>query len=231
MPARLVHRDRPRAAAQVVLPVRDVLGSGAETATVAVRRATVDSPLRRDILHRVVVWQLACRRAGTSSALGKGQVSGSNRKPHPQKGSGRARAGSIRQPQARGGGRVHGPVPRDHSFTLPASIRRHGLAVALSAKHASGDLLIADSLTADSVKTKAAKERLDNAGLGDDSVLFIAADETHEGLENLRKAVRAIPRVDLLPARGANVYDILHHKKLVVDRAALEALDARLAQA
>ena len=106
------------------------------------------APDRVDILHRVVRWQLACRRAGTNKTKTRSEVSGSTRKPWKQKGSGRARVGDIRAPQWRGGYRVHGPVLRDFSYSLPKKVRAMGLRVALSTKLREGKLAVVDSLEA-----------------------------------------------------------------------------------
>jgi large subunit ribosomal protein L4 len=104
------------------------------------------APPRVDILHRVVRWQLAARRSGNHKSKSRSETSGSTRKPWKQKGSGRARVGDIRAPQWRGGYAVHGPVVRDHSYSLPKKVRAMGLRVALSTKLREGKLAIVDSL-------------------------------------------------------------------------------------
>jgi large subunit ribosomal protein L4 len=177
---------------------------------------------RTDIMARVVHWQLAKRRAGTHKVKGMGEVSGTTKKPYKQKGTGNARQGSLRSPQFRTGGVVHGPVVRDHGYDLPKKVRRLGLISALSQKQAEGKLVVIDAATS-SAKTKdlAAKLKL----LGWTSTLFI--DRTVDG--DFARASANIHRVDVLPAVGANVYDILQHDLLVLTTAAIDGLKERLA--
>ncbi|HJU18887.1 MAG TPA: 50S ribosomal protein L4 [Stellaceae bacterium] len=180
-------------------------------------------PVRRDILARVVNWQLAKRRAGTHKTKGIGEISGTTRKPYRQKGTGRARQGSLRSPQFRGGARIFGPVVRSHEFSLQKKVRRLGLKTALSAKHSEGRLIVIDAAQFAPAKTKLLRQRLD--ALGWDSVLFIDGSTIDEGFA---RAARNLPRVDVLPQQGANVYDILRRDTLVLTRAAVEQLEARL---
>ena len=180
-------------------------------------------PVRRDILARVVNWQLAKRRAGTHKAKGISEISGTTKKPYKQKGTGRARQGSLRSPQFRGGAVIFGPVPRSHEFDLQKKVRRLGLKTALSAKQAEGKLVVIDNATVAEAKTKALRERFTALGWG--SVLIIDGAEVNEGFA---RAARNLPRVDVLPQQGANVYDILRRDTLVLTRAAAEQLEARL---
>jgi large subunit ribosomal protein L4 len=180
-------------------------------------------PVRRDILARVVNWQLAKRRAGTHKAKGVSEISGTSKKPYKQKGTGRARQGSLRSPQFRGGAVIFGPVPRSHEFDLQKKVRRLGLKTALSAKQAEGKLIVIDNATVTEAKTKALRGRF--AALGWESVLIIDGAEINEGFA---RAARNLPRVDVLPQQGANVYDILRRDTLVLTRAAAEQLEARL---
>jgi large subunit ribosomal protein L4 len=180
-------------------------------------------PVRRDILARVVNWQLAKRRAGTHKAKGVSEISGTSKKPYKQKGTGRARQGSLRSPQFRGGAVIFGPVPRGHEFDLQKKVRRLGLKTALSAKQAEGKLIVIDNATVTEAKTKALRGRF--AALGWESVLIIDGAEINEGFA---RAARNLPRVDVLPQQGANVYDILRRDTLVLTRAAAEQLEARL---
>ncbi len=177
---------------------------------------------RQDIMARVVHWQLARRRSGNHKAKGMGEVSGTTKKPYKQKGTGNARQGSLRSPQFRTGGVVHGPVVRDHGYDLPKKVRRLGLISALSQKQAEGKLIVIDAATS-SVKTKelAAKLKV----LGWTSTLFI----DHAVEANFLRASANIHRVDVLPTVGANVYDILQHDLLVLTTAAIEGLRERLA--
>ena len=177
---------------------------------------------RRDILARVVNWQLAKRRAGSHATKTIAQVSGTTKKPFKQKGTGRARAGSLRATQYRGGGVSHGPVSRDHGFALPKKVRKLGMRSALSAKQADGKLIVIDD-AAGETKTRELAKKL--AALGWQSVLFIGGTALDEGFA---RAARNIPNVDVLPEQGANVYDILRRDTLVLTKAAVESLEARL---
>jgi large subunit ribosomal protein L4 len=177
---------------------------------------------RQDIMARVVHWQLAKRRSGNHKAKGMSEVSGTTKKPYKQKGTGNARQGSLRSPQFRTGGVVHGPVVRDHGYDLQKKVRRLGLISALSQKQAEGKLVVIDAATA-APKTKelAAKLKV----LGWTNTLFI----DHAVDANFLRASANIHRVDVLPTAGANVYDILQHDLLVLTTAAIEGLKERLA--
>jgi len=180
-------------------------------------------PIRRDILARVVNWQLAKRRAGTHKTKGISEIQGTTKKPYKQKGTGRARQGSLRSPQFRGGARIFGPVVRSHAFDLQKKVRRLGLKIALSAKQDEGKLVVIDAAHIGEAKTKALRARL--AALGWDSVLIIDGSVVEK---NFARATRNLPRVDLLPQQGANVYDILRRDTLVLTREAVRQLEARL---
>jgi len=179
-------------------------------------------PVRRDILARVVNWQLAKRRAGTHKTKGISDISGTTKKPYKQKGTGRARQGSLRSPQFRGGAVIFGPVVRSHEFDLQKKVRRLGLKTALSAKQAEGKLVVLEEARLDDAKTKALRARFD--ALGWASVLIIDGAVN----ESFARAARNLPRVDVLPEQGANVYDILRRDTLVLTRAAVQQLEARL---
>jgi large subunit ribosomal protein L4 len=179
-------------------------------------------PVRRDILARVVNWQLAKRRAGTHKTKGISDISGTSKKPYKQKGTGRARQGSLRSPQFRGGAVIFGPVVRSHGFDLQKKVRRLGLKTALSAKQAEGKLIVIDEAQLGEAKTKALRARLDAFGWA--SVLIIDGAVN----ENFARAARNLPKVDVLPQHGANVYDILRRDTLVLTRDAVQQLEARL---
>jgi large subunit ribosomal protein L4 len=180
-------------------------------------------PVRRDILARVVNWQLAKRRAGTHKTKGISEIHGTTKKPYRQKGTGRARQGSLRSPQFRGGARIFGPVVRSHAFSLQKKVRKLGLKTALSAKQGEGKLVVIDAARASEAKTKALRARFET--LGWDSVLIIDGPTVDE---NFVRAARNLPRVDVLPQQGANVYDILRRDMLVLTRDAVRHLEARL---
>jgi large subunit ribosomal protein L4 len=179
---------------------------------------------RADIMARVVHWQLAKRRAGTHKAKGMGEVSGTTKKPYRQKGTGNARQGSLRSPQFRKGGVVHGPVVRDHGYSLNKKVRRLGLISALSQKAAEGKLIVLENavLAADA-KTSAIAAKVKALGWTSVLVVDAAADES------FARCIRNLPKVQVLPTMGANVYDILNHEVLAVTRAGVEALKERLA--
>ena len=178
---------------------------------------------RTDIIARVVQWQLAKRRAGTHKTKGMGEVSGTTKKPYKQKGTGNARQGSLRSPQFRTGGVVHGPVVRSHEFDLPKKVRRLGLICALSQKAAEGKLVVMDSAAGGDGKTKALRAKLQ--AFGWKSALFV--DGTVD--EMFLRASRNIIGVNVLPTVGANVYDIIRHDVLVLTTAGVEGLKERLA--
>ena len=180
-------------------------------------------PIRRDILARVVNWQLAKRRTGTHKTKEISEIRGTTKKPYKQKGTGRARQGSLRSPQFRGGARIFGPVVRSHAFDLQKKVRRLGLKIALSAKQDEGKLVLIDAAHVGEAKTKALRARL--AALGWDSVLIIDGSVVEE---NFVRATRNLPRVDVMPQQGANVYDILRRDTLVLTREAVRQLEARL---
>jgi large subunit ribosomal protein L4 len=178
---------------------------------------------RADIMARVVHWQLAKRRAGTHKVKGMGEVSGTTKKPYRQKGTGNARQGSLRSPQFRKGGVVHGPVVRSHAYSLNKKVRRLGLISALSAKLAAGKLVVLENAAAgDDAKTAALVAQLKKLGWTSALVVDATVDA------GFARVTRNIPKVQVLPTIGANVYDILNHDVLAVTRAGVEALAARL---
>src|SRR3989440_10263442 len=137
-------------------------------------------PIRRDILAGVVNWQLAKRRPGTQKTKGISEIQGTTKKPYKQKGTGRARQGSVRSPQFRGGARIFGPVVRSHAFGLQKKVRRLGLKTALSAKQSEGKLVVLDAAHFGEAKTKALRARL--AAPGRESSLIIDRSGGDEGL-------------------------------------------------
>ncbi len=179
---------------------------------------------RVDILHRVVRWQRAKAQAGTHSTLGKSDVSYSTKKIYRQKGTGGARHGSRKAPIFRKGGVYKGPTPRSHAHDLPKQVRALGLKHALSAKAAAGKLVILDAAEMAEAKTALLAKAVND--LGWKKVLIIDGASVNE---NFAAAARNLEGVDILPSMGANVYDILKRETLVITRAGIEALEARLA--
>lgn len=177
---------------------------------------------RADILQRVVVWQLAKRRAGTHKTKTRGEIRASTRKIYKQKGTGRARHGARSAPIFRGGGHTFARTPSDHAIDLPKKVRRLGLKHALSSKARDGQLIVLDEARLDEPKTKALATRLKTLGL--ESMLLIDGELER----NFALAARNLPLVQLLPEVGANVYDILRRDVLVLTRAAVQQLEERL---
>jgi len=177
---------------------------------------------REDIIARVIRWQLAKKRQGTHKAKGRAEVWRTGAKMYKQKGTGRARHHSARAPQFRGGGKAHGPVVRSHEHDLPKKVRALGLRLALSAKFKAEDVIILDSLVAADAKTKVLAGAFETLGLT--NALFIGGAELDS---NFKLAAQNIPNIDVLPVQGINVYDILRRGKLVLSKAAVEALEER----
>ncbi|GAB6051404.1 50S ribosomal protein L4 [Magnetospira thiophila] len=179
--------------------------------------------VRRDILARMVNYQLAKRRSGNHKVKQRNEIAGTTAKPFRQKGTGRARQGSKKAPQMRGGGTVFGPVVRSHAHDLPKKVRKLALRTALSSKQADGKLVVLDSTALETPKTKDLATRL--AGLGWDRALVVDGTEVNG---NFARAAGNIPTLDVLPSQGANVYDILRCDTLVLTKDAVAQLVERL---
>ena len=207
---------------RVMLPV--VSQTRAKVGEVEVPAAVVAGPVREHLLHAAVQSQLASRRAGTAATKTKGFVSGGGKKPWKQKGTGRARAGSIRSPLWAGGGTIFGPQPRDWSYRLPRSARRAALRAALASRHATGALLVVDRLVLPEPKTKQMLACLEGLGLGGTSVLIVLAQPD----DTIVRAARNLPHVKVLPVARLNVYDVMGYARLLMTRDALALVAARL---
>jgi len=177
---------------------------------------------RNDLIQRCVVWQLAKRRAGTHAVKNRADIARTGKKSVAQKGSGGARHGSMRANLFRGGGRSFGPHPRDHAIDLPKKVRALALRHALSSKAKDGNLIVVDAFSVKEAKTKALAAQFEKLELA--NALLIGGDAIEE---NFGRAARNIPNIDVLPIQGINVYDILRRQKLVLTKAAVEALEAR----
>jgi large subunit ribosomal protein L4 len=175
------------------------------------------------VLHEVVTWQRACRRAGTASTKSRGEVKGGGHKPWRQKGTGRARAGTSRSPLWRGGGIIFGPKPRSYAYTLPKQVRRLGLKMALSSKLRAGQLVVLDSYPDADPKTKDFVRMLKNFEISKALVI------SPEGNRGLTLSARNVQGVQVMPPAGLNVYDILKHDHLVLLTPAVAQIEARLA--
>ncbi len=185
--------------------------------------AVLAGPVREHLLYEMVRSQLASRRAGAAATKTRGFVSGGGKKPWKQKGTGRARAGSIRSPLWEGGATIFGPQPRDYGYQLPRSARRAALRSALAARHGEGKLTVVDGLTLPEAKTKRMVECLQGLEL-EGSVLVVLAKPDPA----VERAARNLPGVKVLVVGGLNVYDVLGHANLVMTREALDAVATRL---
>tara|TARA_B100000530_G_C15831305_1_gene437536 strand:- start:106 stop:726 length:621 start_codon:yes stop_codon:yes gene_type:complete len=179
--------------------------------------------IRVDLIHRYVRWQLAKRRAGTHKVKGRSEIRGTTAKMYKQKGTGRARHGTSKVNQFRGGGTTFGPVTRSHTHKLPKKVRRRALCSALSSKQADGKLVVIDSLHLDNGKTRELADKFKK--LGWDSALVISGTNIDSKFE---KAASNLPGVSVIKQQGANVYDILRRETLILTKEAVEQLEARL---
>jgi large subunit ribosomal protein L4 len=177
---------------------------------------------RSDLIQRCVVWQLAKRRAGTHKVKNRAEIWRTGKKMYGQKGTGNARHGSARVAQFRGGGRAFGPHVRSHEVGLPKKVRALALKHALSAKAKDGGIIVLDKASVQEGKTKQLAAHFEKLGLA--NALIVDGAEVDA---NFRFAARNIPNIDVLPIQGINVYDILRRGKLVLTKAALDALEAR----
>jgi large subunit ribosomal protein L4 len=178
---------------------------------------------RPHLLHQTVLMQLANRRAGTAATKSKGLVRGGGKKPWRQKGTGRARAGSIRSPIWVGGGTIFGPQPRDYSYRMPRSARRTALLSALSMKNNDGKLIVVDKLEPEQPKTKIMARALADLNVQSALIVIPGRDDTVE------RSARNLPRIKVLRVDGLNVYDLLRYEHLILTEAALRLIEERLA--
>jgi large subunit ribosomal protein L4 len=177
---------------------------------------------RTDLIHRMVRYQTLKRMAGTHHVQDRSEVTTTGKKMYRQKGTGGARHGDKAVPQFRGGGKAFGPKPRSHAIDLPKKVRALALRHALSAKAKAGEVLVLDKASSAGGKTKELKQAFEKLELT--NALIIDGAELEQGFA---RAARNIPNIDVLPVQGINVYDILRRKRLVLTKAALEALEAR----
>lgn len=184
-----------------------------------------EAPVRPHLFHAEVRRQLARRRAGTHSTKNRSRVSGGGAKPYRQKGTGRARQGSIRAPQYAGGGVVFGPVPRSYEHDLPKKVRRAALRSALSLRLSEEAVTVVEALELGEYRTRRMVERLRELGLGEASVLVVLAESD----PFVELSARNLPRVGVIRAEGLNVYDVLRFERLLLTREALEIVQRRLA--
>jgi large subunit ribosomal protein L4 len=195
---------------------------GTSSGSVELDEAIFGLEPRADLLARCVRWQLAKRQAGTHAVKNRSEINRTTKKVYKQKGTGGARHGAASAPQFRGGGRAFGPQVRSHAHDLPKKVRALALRHALSSKAKDASIIVVDDVRLSDPKTKVLVERFGKLGLA--SALIIGGAEIEA---NFQRAARNIPNIDVLPVQGINVYDILRREKLVLTKAAVDALEAR----
>jgi len=196
---------------------------GKKVKRVTLPAAIFEAPVRQDLMHQALVRQLANARLGTVKTKGRGEVSGGGRKPWRQKGTGRARQGSTRAPQWRGGGKVHTPVPRDYSVNMPVKMRRAALRSALSAKAAEAMLVVVDELTLEKPSTSAMAVALKAMTGGENALVLLP-----QGDDVVERSVRNLAHAKTLRANYLNIRDLFAFQKVVVPLAALDLIGAWL---
>ena len=204
------------------LPVKDMTGN--QTGQIEVSDEVFGAPVNRSLMHQALVRQLSNARLGTHKTKTRGEVRGGGRKPWKQKGTGRARQGSIRASQWVGGGVAFGPVPRTYVKAMPKKMHRAALRSALSAKAGAGQIVVLDGLNLSVAKTKQAVTMLKALGLNDQNILFVVAEKD----PNVDRSVRNLPTVKLLQSGYLNVRDLLGYDVLLMAKDAVERVEAWL---
>lgn len=208
------------------MPTVDLVDQGkGKAGTVELSAVVFGAEPRAHLFHAEVRRQLAARRAGTHSTKNRAGVSGGGIKPWRQKGTGRARQGTIRAPQWSGGGVVFGPVPRSHAHDLPKKMRRAALRGALSLRVKEGALRVVETLALDAYSTKRMAALLAGLGFDGSAPVLVVIDAADDHLE---RSARNLPWVSVVRAEGLNVYDVLRHAGLLMTKAAVAATEARL---
>ncbi len=196
---------------------------GKEAGDITLDKDVFGAEVRDDVLQRVVNYQLAGRQAGTHKAKERHEIKGTGKKPFRQKGTGRARAGDLKRNIDRGGGVVHGPRVRSHAHSLPKKIRQMAMRCALSVKAANGQLIVIEDAKAKDHKTKPMAAAMQKLGV--DSAVIVAGAEIDA---NFARGCANLPKIDVLPSQGANVYDILRRDTLILTKDAVAQLTERL---
>jgi len=205
------------------VPVLDAKGKAQEQLELSAD--VFGGPVRVPLLHQSVVKELAARRAGTHDTKGRSEVSGGGRKPWKQKGTGRARQGSIRATQWKGGGKPFGPTPRKYDKKMPTEMRRSALRDALAAKIASGEVMVVDRLAVTEAKTKTLTSRLKELGLPQAPILLVVSERS----QGLDRAARNVPWLSVETPMHASVYQVLRNERVLFERAALLSMQEALA--
>ncbi|KAB7704609.1 50S ribosomal protein L4 [Bacillus aerolatus] len=198
--------------------------SGAEVGEIELNDSVFGIEPNQHVLFEAVMMQRASLRQGTSKVKTRAEVRGGGRKPWRQKGTGRARQGSIRSPQWRGGGTVFGPVPRSYSYKMPKKVRRLAIKSALSSKMAEQNIVVLEALSLDAPKTKEFASVLKNLSVNSKALIVTEALN-----ENVALSARNIPGVTVIDASGISVLDVLGHEKLIITKAAVEKVEEVLA--
>ena len=207
-----------------IVAVYDITGT--KTGDMELNDSVFGVDVNESVIHQAVVMQLASQRLGTASTKTRGFVRGGGKKPWKQKGTGRARAGSIRSPLWVGGGTVFGPHPRSYAFRMPRKQRRLAIKSALTAKLQDGEIIVLDSINFDVPKTKSILKLMSDFNVAEKKILIVTADM----LENVEKSARNITGVKAIPASSSlNVYDLLYHDKVFVTKEAITRIEEVLA--
>jgi len=205
------------------MPKVDVYnGKNESIAKVNLSPGVFDTEVKEHLYYDVVKMQLANRRKGTASTKSRNEVRGGGKKPYRQKGTGRARAGTIRSPLWRGGGVIFGPKPRDYSYKVTKKVRKAALRSALTQKLKDGKLLVVDELGIDEIKTRKFVEVMNSFGIS--QALIVVAEPDR----NLLLSARNVPGVKVLNAVGVNVYDVLRYDTLVIKKDAVDVIEKAL---
>lgn len=188
--------------------------------------AVFEAPINIDLMHQAYVRQMANARLGTHKTKTRSEVAGGGRKPWRQKGTGRARQGSIRAVQWTGGGRVHTPRPRSYEQAMPKKMRRAALRSALSAKAAEAGIVVVDEVTLSESKTRLMVEALDKL-VGESSVLVLMA-EKDQSYDTIMRSADNLADAKVLLASYLNIRDLLGYDKVILPLKALDAIEAHL---
>jgi len=207
------------------MPTVDVYNLDSEvTGQLELSDAIFGVPVKSHVLHEVVVYQLAKRRAGTAKTKGRSEVRGGGKKPWRQKGTGRARAGTTRSPIFRGGGTIHGPQPRGYEMRIPKKVRRLALKMALSQKVLDQGFKVIDLFKLEKILTRDFVDLLDRFELGKKTLVVLPEHD-----EIIEKSARNIPHVKILQSEGLNVYDLLDHHTVILSRDCVSRIEEALA--
>lgn len=198
--------------------------SGSQVGEVELNEAVFGIEPNVHVLHSAVLLQRASLRRGTHKVKGRSEVRGGGRKPWKQKGTGRARQGSIRSPQWKGGGVVFGPTPRSYTFKLPKKVRRLAIKSALSSKVIDNAIIVLDQLTLNTPKTKEFANILGNLKVGRKALIVAPSYD-----DNVALSARNIPGVKFVAADGINVLDVMSCDQLIITKEAVQKVEEVLA--